>query len=56
MAEKRRTPQETKDVGIQRLKDSFEKQNGRICPAEKTREFEKLYNEKLLPRVYEDRK
>jgi hypothetical protein len=56
MAERRRPPQETKDIGIKRLKESYEKNNRTACPAEKVKQFEKLYEKQILPQVYDGKK
>jgi hypothetical protein len=53
MAKKLRPPQETKEIGIKRLKESYEKNNQTVCPPEKVREFEKLYSDDILKRVYD---
>ncbi len=53
MAQKKRPWQETRDIGIKRLKESFEKTNQKACPPDKVREFEKLYQREILPQVYD---
>ncbi len=50
---KERDAYETKDIGIKRLKDVYEKNNGKVADTKKIREFEKLYTEKVLPKVYQ---
>jgi hypothetical protein len=49
----KREARETKDMGVKRLIESYEKQNRTSCSSEKKREFEKMYVEKVLPRVYD---
>lgn len=53
---KKREARETKEIGIKRLVENFEKNNRTVCPPEKKREFEKMYTRDILPKVYEDRK
>ena len=54
--EKKRPPLETKEIGIKRLKECYEKNTRSICPPEKVREFERQYEREILPRVYENEK
>ncbi len=57
MADKRRTPQETKDVGIARLIKSYEKNTNSVCPTSEKQKFEQMYTKEILPKVYDkDRK
>lgn len=56
MADKLRPPQETKEIGIKRLVECYEKTNQKQCPSSQVRKFEKLYENELLPKVYGDHK
>ena len=49
----RRTPHETKEIGVKRLIDNYKKNNRSECPSEQVRVFEKLYEKELLPHTYE---
>ena len=56
MAQPRRTPQQLKEAGIKSMKDSYEKMNRTICPPEKIRQFEKLHQDVLCPKVFDKKK
>lgn len=51
--EKKRPPHETKDIGIARLKRSYEKTNNRECPPSQIKFFEKMYEKEFLVQTYE---
>ncbi len=48
-----RTAHEVKDIGLKRLKDSYEKNTNKVADSKKMAEFEKMYVEKILPKVFE---
>lgn len=47
-----RPAQETKDIGLKRLKDSWEKTNNRVIPTSQMKKFEDHYVKEILPQVY----
>ena len=53
MPERMRDPRETRDIGIKRLKDEYEKNNRTTCPPEQIKKFIKMYEKDILPRVYD---
>lgn len=47
---------ETKEIGLKRLKESWEKNNHTSIPKKDMDRLEELYKKKILPQVYENRK
>lgn len=56
MADERRPPSEVKDMGIKRMKECYEKSTGGACPPSKIKEFEKHFEKKVLPKIYDSEK